>query len=125
MGACPVNGACQAGSRGGIGSGLKGEVEARTCSGLGIRPDPAAMAEDNPLYSRQPDSGPGKFFFTVEPLENPEEFFRKTHVEARTVVANEVDRSGCAGFRPELDPRIFGAGGILPGIAQQVLSKME
>ena len=38
-----------------------------------VRPHPAAVAVDDPLYRREPDAGPGELALEVESLERPEE----------------------------------------------------
>src|SRR5689334_19100467 len=70
--------------------GRQGEVEGGAAVGVGIGPDPAAVAMGEPRDGGQADAGAGELGLCVEALEDAEEFVAVGHVEAGAVVADEV-----------------------------------
>ena len=68
---------------------------------------------------------PLKFIITVQPLKGREELIRVGHVEARTVVADEIDDNITSQFRipgsPDFDVPLLLMARKLPRIANQVL----
>ena len=59
---------------------------------LGLCPNLSTMTIDDALHECKTDSGSGKFFLAMQPLENPEKFTVMPHVETGTVVFYIVDR---------------------------------
>src|SRR5262245_25608028 len=66
------------------------EVEGRPGAGQPIGPDPAAVALRDPCDGGEPDAGARELGLGVKALEYAEQLVAIRHVEARTVVADEV-----------------------------------
>src|SRR5690606_27633224 len=62
------------------------EVEARTGAALGLRPDAAAVATDDPLHRGEADAGAFELAGRVQAAEDLEELAGHVHVEAGPVV---------------------------------------
>jgi hypothetical protein len=73
------------------------------------------------LYDGQPDAGAGKISGSMQSLEYPEQFVGVSHVEAGTVIAHKkLHYTFLVTHRIKLDARLRLAGGIFPGVAQQI-----
>lgn len=77
------------------------------------------MAVDNPLDGREADSVPWEFLDRMQSLEGVKEFIGMVQAEAGAVIADEENglpfRSGSGS---QLDPGLFAAGSIFPGVPQ-------
>ena len=69
-----------------------------------LRPDPAAVAIDDPLYRREADASAGELAGEVEPLERREQAVGVAHVEPRPIVPDEIRRLARQVGDAELDP---------------------
>jgi len=78
------------------------------------------VAVDHALDDRQPNAHAGKFILGVRALECAEELSRALHVEAHSVITDELDPVTIALLGTKLDPGFRVPAGELPGIAQQV-----
>src|SRR5581483_8081297 len=68
------------------------EVEGRAFVHLAFGPDAPAVAADDALHGRQADACAFKLLAVVQALKSPEQFVDVGHIEARAIVADEVDR---------------------------------
>src|SRR4051794_31911983 len=102
---------------------MERKVERRSLVDGPFGPDAAAVAMDDPLYRRQADPGALELGLVVEPLEGTEQLVGVRHVESRAVVADEVGARPVVLRSPDLDHRVWGLGGELPGVSQQVFER--
>src|SRR5690606_38351603 len=101
------------------------EAETRALARLALGPDLAAVALHHPPHRRQRDAVAGELVLGVQALERPEQLGRVFLAEACTVVAHEAHRLVPLVRRAaDLDPRIRGVRGELPGVADQVLQQV-
>src|SRR6185437_3263715 len=97
------------------GSARQREVKRRSTVHSGLRPDFAAVAVNDALDGGQPDARTRELGFRVQALERAEKLRSVAGIEARTVVAHEVD--GAAGpvrSKSEIDLSACLACGELP-----------
>src|SRR5579859_5859501 len=93
--------------------------------GPGVRPrlspNPTAMPRDDPLDGGQPDASSRKVVPAVQALECSEKALRILHIEARTIVAHEKDRTLVVVQDPaDLDAWVRPLGCELPRVGEQV-----
>ena len=86
-----------------------------------LRPNPAAMAMNDALDSRQADAASGEILRRVKPLESAEEFADIRHVETGAIIADEVDLLPILLRHAQLDPGLRLFLRELPRVAEQVL----
>src|SRR5690606_19341346 len=97
------------------------EVEPGSGPPLGLGPDAAAVAADDPLHGGEPDAGAFELARRVQASEDLEELARHLHVETGAVVRDPVDGHALDEFAVEHDVRLVAPRRVLPGVAQQVL----
>src|SRR6266545_8046723 len=104
--------------------GPKCKVETGPFAHPSLCPDPAAVAPDDPPDRGEADPRAWELGVAVKAFEDVEELPRVGHVEARPVVADEVDALPVLVPVAEFDarPAAFG-GGELPGVAQEVIQR--
>src|SRR5207253_10666327 len=68
------------------------EIEGRALADSRLRPDAAAMAQDDLLHQCEADTRALEFAGAVQPLEGAEQARGMRHVEARAAVGDEVHR---------------------------------
>ena len=98
------------------------EVERRALVGLGVGPDAAAVAVDDPLHDGEADAGALIVLGPVQPLEDAEQLVGVAHVEADAVVLDEIGRIALA-VAVALPISIIAlrlAARVLEGVGQQV-----
>jgi hypothetical protein len=94
-------------------------MKGRADSGLGFGPDAAAMATYDALYRGQPNARALELVGGVQALKRSEQLGRVHRVEARAIVANEVDGGSSLRLRTDLDSRLRMLARELPSVAQQ------
>src|ERR1017187_317797 len=100
---------------------LEGEPEGGPLALRSLRPDAAAVPVDDPLNGCKPDTGAGKLGSGVEALERAEELVGIGHVEADTVVPNEIDRHSVQPLDPEIHACLGPLRREFEGVAEEVL----
>lgn len=101
----------------------QGEVKACPFAHFALGPDAAAVAVHDPLNGRKANPGPLEFALGVKPLKDAEELRGVGHVEARTVVADEIGSVASLLGGPELDAGERLVSRELPRVAQQILDR--
>ena len=79
------------------------------------------MPVDNALNCRQSDSRTGKIGGSMKPLESAEQLFGMRHVEARSIIPDEIDRMSVLICDGELNLCLWFPAGKLPRVAEQIL----
>src|SRR5258706_7097761 len=74
--------------------------------GCTLDPHVPLVTLDDALHGREPDAGALELLLRMHALKRREQFPGVAHVEARTVVAHEIDAAALAAFRPDLDQRV-------------------
>src|SRR6267143_476607 len=98
-----------------------GEVERGPLLDRPLAPHPATVAADDAAHRRQSDSRALELAGGVETLKRPEQLVGVRHVEPGPVVPHVIHRPRLVPSDPEFDARPGMLGGVLPGVAQQVL----
>src|SRR2546421_9816967 len=96
------------------------EVNGRSLVHRALSPDAAAMPVDDALHGRKADACALELARAVEALKRAEQLIGISHVEARAIVADEIDRLPGALFMPESDLCPDALRRKLPSVAQQV-----
>src|SRR6185436_12096416 len=81
-----------------------------------FRPDAPAVSVNDPLDGGKTDAGPGKFGHGMQALKGAEQLSYISHVEARAVIADEINGFIVFWFRSKFDLRPLPLGGELPGV---------
>ena len=79
------------------------------------------MPVDDALDRCQPDPSADKLRLAMQALKHAEQALDVFHIEAGTVIANEVGDLAKLSTNPKLDFRVGGERTELPGVGQQVL----
>src|SRR4029077_3640505 len=87
------------------------------------RPNLSAMPVDDALHGSKSDAGAWKLLYGVQALEGPEKAVRIARVDPGAVVAHEKRMLLFFRASAEFDPGSRMAGGVLPGITQQVFHR--
>src|SRR5256714_6544645 len=96
------------------------EVEGRPLAHGPFGPDPSAVTVDDTLDGGEADARALELVPAVETLERAEQLSGVCHVEARAVVADEVDGLAPLALPTESDLRRVALRGELPSVAQKV-----
>src|SRR5713226_1682782 len=80
------------------------EIESRTFSDCAFGPHLPAMAVNNPLHRRQPDTAAGKLRSSVQPLKGSKQTFRMQRIEPHAVISHKIGQTAIAHRSSELDP---------------------
>ena len=86
-----------------------------------VRPDEPAVAVNGSHDRRQSDSFAGKFAVAMPPVKRTKQPLGVSHVKPGTVVSHEVQRYAAVLDRAEANTGIWGAGGELERVREQVL----
>jgi hypothetical protein len=97
------------------------EVKGRALLDSGFRPDLTAMAVDDALHGGQPDARAREILLAVQALKGPEQFRTVGHIEADTVIADEISQLIVSFTNPEFYARLPMLASKFPGIAQQIV----
>ncbi len=90
---------------------------------LGVGPYLSAVTPHDAPHRRQADTGALEVICAVQALEDAEQPVREPHIEAGAVVPNAVGGLAVVQRAFEPDLRIGLPGGVLPGVAEQVLER--
>src|SRR5262245_13618362 len=97
------------------------EVKGRALLDSGFRPDLTAVAVNDALHGGQPDARAREFLLAVEALKGPKQSRTVGHIEADTVIADEISQLTVSFANPEFDARLRMLASKFPGIAQQIV----
>src|SRR5262249_40280163 len=97
------------------------EVKGRALLDSGFRPDRTAMAVNDALHGGQSDTRAREILLAVQALKGPEQFRTVGHIEAGTVIADEISHLTVPFTNPEFYARLWMLASKLPGIAQQIV----
>src|SRR5512133_478374 len=99
----------------------KREVKSRPLAGFPFGTHPAAVAPDDPFHRGQADTESPAFLAAGEALERGKDLCRVRIVKTASVVPDEIHLSPVDLLGAELDDRILALGGVLPGVAEEVI----
>src|ERR1700693_5308754 len=96
------------------------ELKARAGIERALRPNATAMARYDAMHDRQSHAGTREILRSVQPLENPEQPVRVTHVETGAIVLHLINRLAIFDPTADLDPRLRPLRTVFQGVADEV-----